>query len=323
MLPKQDRSASEIHKTRELYWARDMLSHSRFIDQTTGLFEDAYVEERACPACDLDKARFLFVKAGGVHVQCESCEMVYLNPVFKDEALTSFYRENHSGQSEMVDDDVEFYSAIYNQGIDLVRKSHPDIETVLDYGCSGGFFLDTAKEAGVANCFGMELNEIEAEVSRSKGHTVHIGLLEQNPFDEKFDLITLWDVFEHIKDGKAYLSRFREILRDDGCLFLQVPNAMSLAARIMQEHSNMYDGLEHVNLYSPDTLKLVAEKTGFEIVDMQTVIPELNVLNNYLSYENGYTGSRGATDSLLGLITEESLHERLLGYKIQAVLKKV
>lgn len=322
MLPKQDKPAFEVHKTRELYWQRDMLSHSRFIDEATGLFEDKYVEERVCPVCDSDQSRFLFLKTGGIHVQCESCEMVYLNPVFKDEALTKFYQENHTGQSEMVDDDVEFYGAIYNQGLDLVKKSNPNIGNVLDYGCSGGFFLDVASKAGIANCFGMELNKIEADISKAKGHSVHVGLLDSNPFSEKFDLITLWDVFEHIKEGKSYLEKFREILSNQGLLFLQVPNAMSLAARIMQEHSNMYDGLEHVNLYSPETLKLVAEKTGFKVVEMQTVIPEMNVLNNYLNYENGYTGNRGATSNLLDLITESNLHKHLLGYKIQAVLSK-
>lgn len=323
MLPKQDKPACEIHKTRELYWERDMISHSRFINETTGYFEGQYVEERACPVCDSDSSRLLFLKAGGVHVQCKSCEMVYLNPVFTDEALTKFYQENHTGQSEMVDDDVEFYSAIYSQGLDIVKKINSTIRNVLDYGCSGGFFLDIAKNAGIENCFGMELNKIEADISKSKGHSVHNGLLETNPFTEKFDLITLWDVFEHIKDGKSYLKKFYEILSDDGLLFIQVPNAMSLAARIMQEHSNVYDGLEHVNLYSPETLKLIADKAGFKVVEIQTVIPEMNVLNNYLNYENGYTGGREATNNLLGFISEDDLHKHHLGYKVQAVLQKI
>jgi len=323
MLPQQDKPACEIHKTRELYWDRDMVSHSRFIDKTTGLFEDHYVEQRACPVCDRDNSRFLFRKMGGIHVRCKSCEMVYLNPVFTDEALMKFYKENHTGQSEMVDDDLEFYSAIYNQGLDLVRKRSPDIRNVLDYGCSGGFFLDVAKNIGIENCFGMELNKIEADISKAKGHSVHNGLLETNPFQEKFDLITLWDVFEHIKDGKSYLNKFRKIISDDGFLLLQVPNATALAARIMQEHSNMYDGLEHVNLYSPETLNLIAEKSGFKVIEMQTVIPEMNVLNNYLNYENGYTGGREATTNLLGMISEQDLNKHLLGYKIQAVLQKI
>lgn len=322
MLPKQDRPACEIHKTRELYWERDMVSHSRFINKETGLFEEKYVEERVCPVCESDYSRLLFIKTGGTHVQCNSCEMIYLNPVFKDEALILFYQENHTGQSEMVDDDLEFYNAIYNKGLDLVRKSNPTINKVLDYGCSGGGFLDVASKAGIDSCFGMELNKIEADISKKKGYNIHNGLLHDNPFSDKFDLITLWDVFEHIKDGKAYLNAFREILSDNGLLFLQVPNAMSLAARVMQEHSNVYDGLEHVNLYSPETLKLVAEKTGFKVVQMQTVIPEMNVLNNYLNYENGYTGNRDATNNLLGLISESDLHKHLLGYKVQVVLQK-
>ena len=73
MLPKQDKPASEIHKTRELYWEKDMISHSRFINKATGRFEDEYVEQRNCPVCDSNDSQFLFLKAGGTHVKCASC----------------------------------------------------------------------------------------------------------------------------------------------------------------------------------------------------------------------------------------------------------
>ncbi|MCJ8277453.1 MAG: class I SAM-dependent methyltransferase, partial [Bdellovibrionales bacterium] len=159
------------------------------------------------------------------------------------------------------------------------------------------------------------------KVVKEKGHNVYNQPIEELSFDQKFDAITLWDVFEHLKSGTHFLDIYRNMLTDEGVLFLQVPNSGSLAAIVMQGQCNMFDGLEHVNLYSPKAMRTLAENANYEILHMETVIPEINVMNNYLNYEHPYTGEQPATNSLMGFITPEVLEEHLLGYKLQVVLK--
>jgi hypothetical protein len=71
------------------------------------------------------------------------------------------------------------------------------------------------------------------------------------------------------------------------------------------------------------TLKLVVESCGFKVVDMRTVISEIAVLNNYLSYDNPYFGYSNYGPKLMGFIDESQLHEELCGYKIQAVIRNI
>ena len=126
-------------------------------------------------------------------------------------------------------------------------------------------------------------------------------------------------MFEHIKEPIKYLKTISRILKRSGIIFIQTPNSQSAAARIMHEKCNVFDGVEHVSLYSPETLVLVAQKANFKTKNMATVISEISVLNNHLSYESPYFGSFNK-DCLFGLIDEQVIHKKLLGYKMQVVL---
>ena len=56
-----------------------------------------------------------------------SCSMIYLNPVLKDEVLEDHYRNNHQVQGKIVSSDLEFYSKLYSQGLNSIVKSFPDL----------------------------------------------------------------------------------------------------------------------------------------------------------------------------------------------------
>ena len=85
----------------------------------------------------------------------------------------------------------------------------------------------------------------------------------------------------------------------------------------------MFDGLEHVNLYSFKSIEVLAAKCHLNIVNMETVISEVGVMNNYLNYESPYFGTTNNTSSLLSLIDEEELHQHKLGYKMQILLSRI
>ena len=317
-----DKSVKELHQERIKMWDESMANHFRYIDQNTGLFDRKYTQCRSCPVCESQDEVFMFHKAGGTYVKCAECGMVYLNPVFKDDYLTEYYMNNHTVQSETVENDpTGFYRRIYSKGLDAIGFDLQKGKDLLDIGCSSGFFLDLARERGF-DTYGVELNEAEMNMAREKGHKVYNELLDAIDFSTKFDAVTLWDVFEHIKDGKKYIETIKRILKEGGVLFMQIPSADSLAAKIMHEKCNMFDGLEHVNLYGVETIKRLAKSCGMEIISMETVISEIGVLNNYLQYEDPYLGSVNIKDEIPGLIDEKMIHERLLGYKLQIVMRE-
>lgn len=315
-------TVKELHEKRMKMWDESILNHKKYIDPETGIFLEKYTEKRACPVCDSINELEIFYKEGGRYVKCQDCTMVYLNPVFQDFAIKDYYETNHTEQSEVVETDPDnFYVNIYNNGLDDIQKNSPQISKLLDVGCSSGSFLDLAKKRNI-DTHGIELNRAEYQFAKDKGHTVHNELLEHINFNEKFDVVTLWDVFEHLIDGEFYLNEIKKILSEQGMIFLQIPSSDSLAAKILRKHCNMYDGLEHVNLYGAKTIKMLASKCGLEVLSLKTVISEIGVINNYLNYEDPYLGNTTNKEFIPNLINEEQIHETLQGYKLQVILRK-
>lgn len=315
-------TTKELHKERVKMWNASIDNHKKYIDSNTGIFLEKFVENRPCPVCASNSEIAMFYKEGGKYVKCGKCEMVYINPVFKDSALKDYYQQNHACQSDIVEKNIdEFYTKIYNTGLDAILNGSNDTHSILDIGCSSGVFLDIAKTRNIKT-YGIELNKIEYEYSKKKGHHVYNDILENISFDTKFDAVSLWDVFEHLKNGEFYLNTIKNILSSKGKIFLQIPSSDSLAAKILQKQCNMFDGLEHVNLYGVKTITQLADKCGLKIFRMKTIISEIGVINNYLNYENPYFGNATNTTSVINLIDEKEIHENLMGYKLQIVLGK-
>jgi SAM-dependent methyltransferase len=308
----------ELHEHRkQMYDSADAYRRS-FINSETGLLDDKYLESRYCPVCGSEKHRVIFLKNGGQYVVCENCSMVFLNPVFKDEFLESYYINNNANQAGAHVDESTFYRSIYSSGIDQIATAK-NCSTILDIGCSSGLFLDIAKERGFET-FGIELNKLEFNIAVNKGHKVWNEPVDRVEFPFPFDVITLWDVFEHIKDGQAYLRFLRSHLVEDGLIFMQIPSSQSLAARILHERCNMFDGLEHVNLYNEKTIRHLVDQVGYDVVGLKSVIDELGPVNNYLHYEDPYFGSFKG-DPSISFLSPEVIHQELLGYKFQITLK--
>lgn len=315
-----EQTVKELHEKRMKMWDESIENHKKYINPDTGLFLETFTKKRVCPVCSSSSYIKVFSKEGGTYVKCENCTMIYLNPVFTNDAIVEYYQINHTEQSEVVEADTDnFYINIYNSGLDNIEKTTTNISKILDIGCSSGTFLDLAKKRGLTT-YGIELNKAEFEFTKNKEHVVFNELLENINFDTKFDAITMWDVFEHIIDGESYLNRMKDLLNESGVIFLQIPSSDSLAAKILQEHCNMYDGLEHVNLYGVETIKRLANKCNLEVLSLKTIISEIGVINNYLSYENPYLGNTKNKQFIPNLINEEELHETLQGYKLQVIL---
>ncbi|MEE9604956.1 MAG: hypothetical protein V3V70_05215 [Candidatus Scalindua sp.] len=107
-----------------------------------------------------------------------------------------------------------------------------------------------------------------------------------------------------------------------GIVFLQVPNIMGIAPRIMRQDCNMFTGFGYIYLLGPDTLKRILDKNMFKEIKMQSVISEISVISNYLNYHDPYRGPSLERDNILGVLDIETIHKNLWGYKLQVVGKK-
>ena len=310
--------ARKLHSGRKFMYLEVENTHKKYLSKN-GEYHKKLLEKRNCPLCSYSLKNYLFQKRGGHYVKCNSCGLVYLDPVFKDRELNIYYKNLHDAQSKVTKNESEFYRRIYLRGLKLIERFKKN-GSILDIGCSSGFFLDIAGE-NKWETFGIELNKKESKIAKKNHHVFEQDLKTLK--NKKFDVITMWDVIEHIKDGNKSMKQMRKRLNKNGLIFFQTPNVNSLAARVMQKKCNVFDGIEHVNLYDFDTMKMLARKNNFKILKFDSVISEIPVISNYLDFQDPYFGNSKYKSNVLGTINEKTLHKKLLGYKMQVVLRKL
>ena len=229
----------------------------------------------ACPACGADRpVRVAHEGPLGI-VRCGRCRLVYVSP------RPAEPQAHYHGDRQAV---LRKYGAIlrgerghnrdpnYEQELAVLRRLKPQ-GRLLDVGTHCGFFLRKARGMGWA-LVGVEPSPIGAELAREfYGLDVRNALLQEAGFpDGSFDLVTMVDVFEHVGEPLQVLAEVRRVLRDDGLLFIKVPNGRynlfkyRLFRRLLGLRDvEIFDAKEHVAHYTIETLRATLAAGGFRI----------------------------------------------------------
>lgn len=129
---------------------------------------------------------------------------------------------------------------------------------LLDIGCATGKFLEVAKDAGW-EVQGVEISSYAVGVARSKGLPVYHGSLENAPFSpSSFDVITAFDLLEHLVDLRSFLNQVRRLLAPMGVFYTLAPNADSW--RSFRDGNNWIgyiSSLEHIYYFSSQGLRRI------------------------------------------------------------------
>jgi SAM-dependent methyltransferase len=145
---------------------------------------------------------------------------------------------------------------------------------LLDVGCGLGYFLKAVRRHAGWEGFGIDPSPPAVDFARRRLAltNVRLGRGEDWPVEEGgFDVVTLWDVIEHVADPRPLLGRLRDLLREDGFLFLHTPNAkvQLLKAAVKRrvggarDDAHYLEAKDHLHLYRPGTLKALLHRTGF------------------------------------------------------------
>jgi SAM-dependent methyltransferase len=143
---------------------------------------------------------------------------------------------------------------------------------LMEIGAAAGIFLDEATNVGY-DVFGIEPAPGLAEIARSRfGVDVAVGFIETATIPpEPFDVVCAWHVLEHIREPQPALVRLREILKDDGLLFLEIPNIESYRARRLGPDWFHLDPKNHVGFYTIDHLRELLGQARFALVETMSV----------------------------------------------------
>ncbi len=236
-----------------------------------------------CPLCDSSTFSIIGNERGLSVVRCKKCELIYTNPRAKNA------QENYFGDADAFFSEarlifkgkkVHHRDRNYEYELKKIKKIKPE-GAFLDIGTNMGFFLRKVKEAGW-KAEGVEPSPALSKIAREQFDlNIHTTFLENADLPAKhYDVITLIDVFEHVTNPKALLSKCNELLKDDGIIAIKVPNGdynyfkQQLATLLNKTASmDVWDCCEHVVHYTPRTFKKMAESCGFKVKSFFIPLP--------------------------------------------------
>jgi len=135
---------------------------------------------------------------------------------------------------------------------------------ILDFGCGKGGFIQLTQEVSKRSV-GVELNKVNREYINDIGIQCVNHLSELN--NEKFDLITLNHVFEHLNDPVNILIELKKYLKSDGIIIIEVPHARDLLLETfnLESFKDFIFWSEHLILHTRESLKSFGRSSGLQV----------------------------------------------------------
>jgi len=203
-------------------------------------------------------------------VRCRGCELVYVNPRIDDVLLVESYESAvDPAFIEQNRERIQTFSKLLKKTLPRVGYQPPPGARLLDVGCAGGAFLVAARDYGFA-VTGVEPSRWLAESGRAQyGLDIRQGILSPGLFpDESFDVITLWDVIEHVTQPGDVLDIIHRLLKRDGLLLVNYPDFGSWMARLLGQSWPFLLGV-HLLYYTRSTITRQLQKVGFAPLRIQ------------------------------------------------------
>jgi 2-polyprenyl-3-methyl-5-hydroxy-6-metoxy-1,4-benzoquinol methylase len=203
-------------------------------------------------------------------VRCRDCELVYVNPRIDDALLLESYESAvDPAFIEQNRERIQTFSKLLKKTFPRVGYQMPPGARLLDVGCAGGAFLVAARDYGFT-VTGVEPSRWLAESGRKQyGLDIRQGILTGGMFpDASFDVITLWDVIEHVAQPSDVLATIHRLLKPDGLLLVNYPDFGSWMAKLL---GNRWPFLLSVHLlyYTRATITRQLQKAAFTPLRIQ------------------------------------------------------
>jgi len=232
-----------------------------------------------CPLCEGRDVALLYpsnlpaehTSAG--HYDCTSFRLGLHRDIFRCKSCTFVFNEPASGSADHLEEyarteDPDYLDQklsrrlTYQRELDRIAEFCPTGD-LLDVGCYAGFFLELARERGYRvagvepSCWGAR------HAAETLGLDVFNGPIEDYTTERLFDVVTLWDVVEHLEDPVRVLRCVRELLKPGGVLAFTTHNLDSPIARLMRGRYPFFMEMHTIHMNSR-TRDLILEQSGFE-----------------------------------------------------------
>jgi 2-polyprenyl-3-methyl-5-hydroxy-6-metoxy-1,4-benzoquinol methylase len=227
-------------------------------------------EEIRCCVCgnqDPQKFHLKYQKDKFAVSSCDSCGFLFIPPYYRKQIKYEQYKNA----------DVTAAVRSGNNWVKVQRhllrfkfiQRYIKSGKLFDLGAGWGHFMLAGKELGY-DVYGIEIADQPYQycVNDLKLPVDHIDFFKMDE-SKKFDLISMWDVLEHIDKADEFLDKCSRLSKPGGWLFLQVPQIDSYFAKKYKDEWKMM-GLDHVNYFSKDTITKILSQHGYEVVKIKS-----------------------------------------------------
>jgi 2-polyprenyl-3-methyl-5-hydroxy-6-metoxy-1,4-benzoquinol methylase len=207
-------------------------------------------------------------------VRCSTCGLIFNAVMPSEEELAAIYTEEYYKSKDSLERGYSNYLEDRSNITKTAAMRLEDIErlkaggSLLDVGCAFGFFLGVAQDRGWA-ATGVEISQFAAEYA---ANNLRLNVINHNIESwgcqpGSYDVITMWDLLEHLRDPLGTLRRLASALREGGILALSTPDVGSLPAKVMKEKWLGWRlQNEHLYYFSYATLERMLRSAGLVVV---------------------------------------------------------
>ena len=228
-----------------------------------------------CPICLQKKLPVKYIIDNYEILQCENCKLVMLKKKLKFKEVIDLYKNNYfnnytnnSGYSSYHSMEKSLRKNFKKRVKKIISQMGKNIN-LLDVGAGYGFFVDECLKENI-RAEGLEISKEALIYSRKKLKIkMHEGIIEEFKPSKKYDVITLWDVIEHIYDPNRFLKIINNSLRKNGFIFLSTGDIDSLLAKISGSKWHLFNLPEHSYFYSKKTIEKILNKNGFQVLSVK------------------------------------------------------
>jgi len=217
-----------------------------------------------CALCGRTDGADMFKVDGSLIVRCERCDLVReaSRPFATSQVYDADYYSTESAKGGYANYilDAGINRLTFEERLRAIEARLGRKGRLLDVGCALGDFVEVARESGW-DAEGVEISAFAAAEARAKGLRVYTGILEDLGLPSgSYDVITLYDVIEHLTDPIATLREVLRLLAPGGVLHMVTPNVGGTQARLLGPRWYHYKPGEHLFYFSPKTIRETIER---------------------------------------------------------------
>lgn len=237
--------------------------------------------------------------------ECSNCTLRFTNPRPEDNALSEYYESeeyiSHTNEGN------NFINRLYKVARQFTLRSKRQIiqkdlndKRLLDIGCGTGHFLAHCVVSGWT-AYGVEPDPKARKIASEQSGATLFPSLDKVDVGQ-FDRITLWHVLEHLPDLKGSIQQIKSLLKDDGKLYIAVPNYLAQEAKKFEQYWAAYDVPRHLYHFTPKSIDTLVKQNGMIVKKIHPMWLDSFYIS-LLSNQNKFDSSKLINSFITGLLS--------------------